>query len=511
MLSGKLPFEGDNPHAVMMKRVTTNPINLRAAAPQVSESVERAVMAALEREPQQRTPSVQAFAEALTNAVHTGTQMFGGRATERFADGQGVGVTVDAGPDAMATRGDPAMTQVLTAESARGTLRGASSGSAAAAPPELTINDPGFNTRRTDPTRQETTSKSESKARSNTLLIAGPIALVIVAVALYFVLSATHGELVITGIPAGADVFINDVKQDVTVSRGSVTIPGLDLRRALNVRVSKQGFADFTDVLATKKEKVTLKAVLLPLEIDHEGSMVLVNAGEFVMGDNNGQADERPVHKVNLPAYYIDKYEVTNALYSKFCDATGTPRPPDPPTMPGYFDREPQGPVLGVTIDQAKAYAKWAGKRLPTEEEWEKAASWDPSVDKKRKWPWGEGDIQSHANIGTKKPAPVSEFGDDRSAYGVFGMSGNAAEWVDATYKPYEGGTSPSQTTKGYGLPMIRGGTFLDATTLNSARTSYRNFLPKDFPPGFSTPVGIRCAISADDPRIQQQIQARNK
>ena len=211
-----------------------------------------------------------------------------------------------------------------------------------------------------------------------------------------------------------------------------------------------------------------------------------------------------------LPSYYIDKYEVTNAQYKKFCDETHHAYPPNPPWDPNYFTGKPDYPVLGATFEDALAYASWAGKRLPTEAEWEKAASWDPVAARKRLYPWGDEFSASRANIATGQPVPVTEANKDLSPYGVFNMSGNAIEWVDAPYKPYDGN---KKADPDYNLDdrVVRGATFLNTAGYNEARTSYRNHLPRVFPAGKSTPVGLRCAISADDPRIQSRLRERSK
>jgi formylglycine-generating enzyme required for sulfatase activity len=237
--------------------------------------------------------------------------------------------------------------------------------------------------------------------------------------------------------------------------------------------------------------------------------MVAVPAGEFDMGDNSHEADERPLHKENLSSYYIDKYEVTNAQYKKFCDATQHASPQNPPFEANYFDK-PDYPVLGVTFEDALAYASWANKRLPTEQEWEKAAGWDPVAHRRRLYPWGDEFTADRAKIGTGHPVPVTEASGDLSFYGVLNMAGNAFEWVNAAYKPYDGNKTPDPAYN-KDERVIRGGTFRPGSKPDEARTSYRNHLPRVFPKGMSISVGLRCAVSADDPGVQQLLRAHSQ
>jgi len=163
--------------------------------------------------------------------------------------------------------------------------------------------------------------------------------------------------------------------------------------------------------------------------------MVLVPAGEFRMGsqedDSFAESNEQPQRTLFLPAFYIDKLEVSNIEYKRFIDATGFPAPE------GWRDRTyPEGadfyPVQGVSWWEATAYARWMGKRLPTEAEWEKAARGTDA----RRFPWGDEYTVDLANS-DKDYAPVASYFEGQSPYGAVNMAGNVAEWTASAYAPY--------------------------------------------------------------------------
>ncbi|TEU19250.1 MAG: hypothetical protein E3J21_04305 [Anaerolineales bacterium] len=167
-----------------------------------------------------------------------------------------------------------------------------------------------------------------------------------------------------------------------------------------------------------------------------------VPAGEFVMGDDQGDRDEKPAHKVYLDAFYIGQYPVTNAEYKRYMDDIG--RAFDIPA--GKADH----PVVSISWYDARDYAAWAGMRLLTEAEWEKAASWE-EVDKetgergdkgrKRKFPWGDEFDRNKCNTsesGIRDATPVGKYspqGD--SFYGCADMGGNVWEWTSSLHKDY--------------------------------------------------------------------------
>ncbi len=206
------------------------------------------------------------------------------------------------------------------------------------------------------------------------------------------------------------------------------------------------------------------------------GGMVLVPAGEFIMGLSKGDtkwirqkigAEERffrnqlPRHKVKVSAFYIDKYEVTNAQYKKFVDATGR-TPPEDWKNGTYPGGKANHPVVFVTWHDAEAYAKWAGKRLPTEEEWEKAARGPRSS----LYPWGDAFRRNKVNTETGGPGrttPVGTYEKGKTHYGAYDMSGNVKEWTADFYKDYPGNPFKDEF---FGLTepkVARGGSFLEA------------------------------------------------
>ncbi|HKQ04130.1 MAG TPA: SUMF1/EgtB/PvdO family nonheme iron enzyme, partial [Blastocatellia bacterium] len=262
---------------------------------------------------------------------------------------------------------------------------------------------------------------------------------------LFFLLTKDPGfALIVRGAPPGSDVFVDNKAVGTLRADGTIRVALLESGKRV-VRVSHQGYDDFnTSVIGKDGEtksviysaqSVAGDAPKEMAEIDYNGPMILVKAGEFIMGDDNHEQNERPAHKVTLPDYYIDKFEVSNAQYKKFCDETKRAYPTNPHWDPQYFNNNPDAPVVGVNWNDAASYARWAGKRLPTEQEWEKAASWDPGSQQKRQWPWGNSPDPGRINLGSDHPNNVGQQPGGASAYGVQDLAGSVAEWVDASYQ----------------------------------------------------------------------------
>ena len=237
------------------------------------------------------------------------------------------------------------------------------------------------------------------------------------------------------------------------------------------------------------------------------GDMVHVPEGKFIMGSDRIDTDamgrefgmrkgrlyedEYPKRMVYLKGFYMDRYEVTNREYKKFVDSANY-NPPEPWENGAYPEKEADHPVVNVTWFDAHAFCKWAEKRLPTEEEWEKAAR-GPNGDI---YPWGNEYDPKRANLEADSIAPVGSFEGDRSYYGAYDMAGNVMEWVDSWYGPYPGNTAG---IKDYGskYKVLRGDAMGQSGHYMmhniSARGSNRDYYFQD---AAGEDGGFRCAKS---------------
>jgi formylglycine-generating enzyme required for sulfatase activity len=222
---------------------------------------------------------------------------------------------------------------------------------------------------------------------------------------------------------------------------------------------------------------------------------VLVPAGSFVMGDDV----DSPARQVYLDSFYIDKHEVTVARYAEFLKATGGANPPEG-WEESSLDNGGALPVVGVAWHDAEAYCRWAGKRLPTESEWEKAARGGDG----RRYPWGNDEPNSSLAIfGKSAPgpykgglAPVEGRAAAKSPYGAHDLAGNASEWV---WDWFADGFVRGQVRNPKGpdsgaARVIRGGGWYDAPErLNSTRRMHAS------PGTRADDIGFRCAKDLPD------------
>ena len=225
--------------------------------------------------------------------------------------------------------------------------------------------------------------------------------------------------------------------------------------------------------------------------------MVSIPAGPFIRGTENGGLDERPQRTIVLSAFAIDRYEVTNFQYQQFVTATGY-RKSGPPSRYAKNMVKMRGvnqPVVYVSWEDAEAYCRWKGKRLPTEAEWEKAMR---GIDG-RLWPWGNTEQPNGANWarvqdGHEVAAPVGMFQADKSPYGVMDGAGNVMEWVadwyGETYFQDAASENPPSPEHGF-FRVLRGGGY--TTTGGDVRITSRSKMVPDFR---DETIGFRCAGS---------------
>ncbi|MEI9939564.1 MAG: ergothioneine biosynthesis protein EgtB [Pseudomonadota bacterium] len=265
---------------------------------------------------------------------------------------------------------------------------------------------------------------------------------------------------------------------------------------------------------------------------------VLIPGGPFVMGTSDrawAYDNERPAHEVMVPAFWLGRAPVTNREYLAFVASGGyrarrfwseagwawlqiertqapahwrLSRPSDPGSLGSWGARvfgrleplHPNGIVVHLSWFEAEAYARWAGGRLPTEAEWEKAAAWDPIKGASQRFPWGHAAWNpTLANLDQERlqPARANSYPDGRSAYGCLQMLGDVWEWTDTWFDRYPGFEAfpyqeYSEVFFGQQYRVLRGGSF--ATRAVVARNTFRNW---DLPQRRQIFAGFRCAWSA--------------
>ena len=301
-------------------------------------------------------------------------------------------------------------------------------------------------------------------------------------------------------------------------------------------------------------QETILQAIALRADLDYRPSFaggtapqsascpvtdrVLIPGGPFVMGTNDrawAYDNERPAHEVSVPNFWLGRAPVTNREYLAFMASGGyaersfwseagwawlqgdgaqapahwrLTRPSDPSSLECWralvFGRleplHPDGIVVHVSWFEADAYARWAGGRLPSEAEWEKAAAWDPTQGVARRFPWGDAAWDaSRANLDQERlePARASAYPEGRSAYGCLQMLGDIWEWTDSWFSAYPGFESfpypeYSQPFFGREYRVLRGGSFASRALV--VRNTFRNW---DWPQRRQIFAGIRCAWPA--------------
>ena len=279
--------------------------------------------------------------------------------------------------------------------------------------------------------------------------------------------------------------------------------------------------SEYRNLTITRKANVEEIGRTMTAAVD-QMALRYVPAGEFLMGTEIGLTDERPVHKVYLDAFWIDETEITNAMYSECVQAGKC----DKPSVLTFYEDPAfaSHPVEYVSWQDAVNYCTWGGRRLPTEAEWEKAATWDPYANQQRVYPWGDtydcrkGNFDDETELddslmqdgqvscdGFVRSAPAGSFPAGASVYGALDLGGNVWEWVhdafievdpfNATLENYYS-ISPLENPQGVDPAIteyrsMRGGSY--NFTFGYGRSAYRLWFGLD---DAYEGVGFRCALS---------------
>ena len=278
--------------------------------------------------------------------------------------------------------------------------------------------------------------------------------------------------------------------------------------------MSSRSFGNYVYDLAPLKEAVATYIAIAAEKLRAQGSVagmiqVYIPQGSFQMGglDPKAATDEKPVHKVDMKGYWIDKVEVTNSMYLLCLQAgeCGPPQSTSSETRPSYFNNPEFNdfPVVNVTWDSAKKYCEWAGRRLPTEAEWEKAARGGLEGEV---YPWGSYGAQcimgktngakfnNNANCKDTDTERVGSYAPN--GYGALDMAGNVFEWVADWYDSVYYANSPEANPLGPDSGVwrvMRGGSWKDGgSSLSSFARSRRD------PATADDDIGFRCAMDAE-------------
>lgn len=263
--------------------------------------------------------------------------------------------------------------------------------------------------------------------------------------------------------------------------------PGKDHAGAENSAAISRVNEQLAAIQQEELKKLSERGARLP------DGMVLIPAGEFLMGADDGLPDARPLHPVYLSSFWIDKYETTNAEYRR-CVEAGVCQPPKDRQV---FDdpQRVQHPVANLTWGQARAFCQWRGRHLPTEAEWEKAARGTDG----RRYPWGNGEevinnlVKEQTVRSNGSPiGPIGNFPTAQSPYGVYDLVGNVWEWVKDWYAEDYYASAPPRDPQGPlrgSFRVLRGGDWSQSPF--ELRGSYRGWDEMTY---WGPTLGFRCA-----------------
>ena len=460
MLTGDVPFKGPTIPAIMKKHLMAPPPPLAVPGSDISPDVEKVVHRALEKQPETRTASVEAFIAELEQAVLRPAPV------------------------------KPKARRRSTAKATTGTRRRKTN--------ELTTEEPVSSVAQVE-VKDEPVSpvfaqdvntvrnpvphvQSESEAAKLRTVPNPPP-------------NQPEPEPVFRKPEESAPVAVSE-KGDAPAPKSKLPVrPAVDPRLPGRVVISQQSlvgnFLKKRFAVPVVAGVVALGLIVLSLFVySRKGAespivpslvtaaahtkreMILIEGGTFTMGSNNSGDEQKGEHAVTVPSFYLDKYEVTNAEYAEFIKATGKPAPAISPGgeksywEPWSGNNPPSGrehwPVANVSPKDVEAFAAWLSKRdgvvyrLPTEEEWEFAAR---NGAKDSLFPWGNSWEEGRANINQEtNPVDVGSFPEGATQSGVEDMVGNVWEWTSSKPRFYNGGRPPSVKD----ARVQRGGSFFE-------------------------------------------------
>jgi serine/threonine-protein kinase len=406
MLTGHVPFKGETPMAVVVKHINEPPRPLKELRANIPDKVEEVVLRAISKKKESRQESARKLARELEAALSAAGIRHSGRTTE----------------------------SVEAVSSGHVSFEGI---------------EQGARIRTSDPTR-----RFGGIGDDNATQVSDGEATVAISSGRPRILAKTPGGPADVTVPAVGVATPAEVSSNVRVDE-------TNKKAAAYKRIALY-------LIATAAVAVVLGAVIAVLmrsgKTQGNGSqtaapppgMVLVKGGTFKMGtDDPGIKAGAPVHEMTVGDFYLDKFEVTSEDYQRFVKETQREPPTDWPD--GKLDpHKAKLPVVNVSWFDAKAYADWAGKRLPAEQEWEYAARGSED----RLYPWGDEwskDCSNSSEDHFGQPVAVGSYKRGVSWCGVYDLAGNVAEWVYDDFKPYPG----SQTEPQPGFKVFRGGSFM--------------------------------------------------
>ena len=471
MAAGKPPFDGDSAMSIMLKHVNEPVPDLRALSPGVPPGLVAVIERTLAKEPADRYQTAGELAAALRQSGSAPVAYASATVIEPMPSGPPAGATVmEPAPGTQGSSPAPAYQPPPVAPPVQ--------------PPQQPLAQPPQQPPVQQPppfTGYQPAQGGQSAAAASPPARRSPPVGLLIGVPLVLIVCIVLG---VVGVLAATNLMGEDPTPTLAPTSPPTTVPATDVPTAAP-----------TDPIAA--EPTATEAVVEPtLEVvDPTAGMILIPAGEFQMGSSGPRADEQPLHTVSLNAFYLDQYEVTNGRYQVCVDEGAC----TPPAQTGSFTRSAyfgapdfvDYPVVAVAWEQAVRFCAWDfGKRLPTEAEWEYAATGGDG----RRYPWGPDFDGTLLPTTANDTVPVGSFPGGVSPFGVHDMAGNVLEWVTDYYDSLYYVESDSDNPQGpeFGEErVLRGGSFGNPDGQFYTTTRRYHFAPSTA----EIDVGFRCAL----------------